>query len=67
MRLQSFKATHFRSITDSGWPASLLLKKMAADPAEIVTDESAKRFQALFMTINAPLAKHLARTKGPFQ
>lgn len=48
-------------------PASLLFRKMAADTAKVVTDESAKRFQALFMTINARLAKHLARTKGPFQ
>jgi len=48
-------------------PASLLLKKMATEPAKIVTQESAKRFEALFTTINARLAKHLARTKGPFQ
>lgn len=48
-------------------PASLLLKKMATEPAKIVTDESAKRFEALFTTINARLEKHLARTKGPFQ
>ncbi|MGP1682128.1 MAG: AAA family ATPase [Giesbergeria sp.] len=48
-------------------PASLLLKKMATEPAKIVTDESAKRFEALFKTINARLEKHLARTKGPFQ
>jgi ABC-type cobalamin/Fe3+-siderophores transport system ATPase subunit len=48
-------------------PASLLLKKMANEPAKIVTDECAKRFDSLFTTINARLAKHLARTKGPFQ
>ena len=39
---------------------------MATEPAKIVTDERVKRFQALFTT-NARLAKHLARTKGPFQ
>ena len=48
-------------------PASLLLKKMATEPAKIVTEESAKRFEALFTTINARLAKHLARTIGPFR
>ena len=48
-------------------PASLLLKTMATEPAKIVTEESAKRLEALFTTINARLAKHLARTKGPFQ
>ena len=48
-------------------PASLLLKKMATEPAKMVTDNCAKRFEALFTMINARLAKHLARTKGPFQ
>jgi hypothetical protein len=48
-------------------PASLLLKKMTSEPAKMVTDLSAKRFEALFATINARLAKHLARGKGPFQ
>lgn len=48
-------------------PASLLLKKMATEPAKIVTEESAKRLEALFTTINARLANHIARTKGPFQ
>ena len=48
-------------------PASLLLKKMATEPATIVTDECAKRFEALFTTINARLAKHVARAKGPFK
>ena len=48
-------------------PASLLLKKMATEPATVVTEESANRFEALFKTINSRLAKHLARTKGAFQ
>ena len=48
-------------------PAALLLKKMASEPAKVITDESAQRFVALFSVINARLAKHLARNKGPFQ
>lgn len=47
-------------------PARLLLNKMANNPTAVITEESAKRFEALFKTINERLAKHIARAARPF-
>jgi hypothetical protein len=48
-------------------PTRLLLNKMAKEPATIVTEESAKRFEALFKTVNERLQKHMDRSAGAFR
>lgn len=48
-------------------PTRLLLKKMATDPAFVVTEEVAKRFEMLFQTVNQRLQKHLGRGGSPFR
>ncbi len=48
-------------------PAALLLKKLATAPAKTMTDDSSKRFEALFEVVNARLVMHLARSKGAFK
>jgi hypothetical protein len=42
-------------------PTRLLLKKMAMDPASMITGDCEKRFEALFMAINDRYEKHLKR------
>lgn len=48
-------------------PTRLFLKKMADDPAAIVTQAAAQRFSTLFGVINERLKKHAARAAMPFQ
>ncbi|NJO54263.1 MAG: hypothetical protein HC829_04920 [Bacteroidales bacterium] len=48
-------------------PARLLLSKMAAEPASIVTADVAIRFATLFATVNDRLKRHSERQSKPFQ
>jgi len=47
-------------------PTRLLLQKMASDPASILTEDCALRFEILFKTINARLQKHIDKPREPF-
>lgn len=47
-------------------PARLLIKKMATEPDEIVTEETAKRFINLFTVINQRFEKHVEKDKRAF-
>lgn len=49
-----------------GRPSRLFLKKMGADPASVMTDQSLSRFERLFSTINERFEKHIARSPEPF-
>lgn len=48
-------------------PTRLLLRKMGAEPASIVTDDTANRFEVLFKTINERFQRHIERGNKPFQ
>ncbi len=48
-------------------PMRLLLNKMGKEPETILTEDSAKRFEALFKTINERLKKHMDRSAGAFR
>jgi predicted ATP-dependent endonuclease of OLD family len=48
-------------------PTRLLLKKMATDPVAIMTEDSIRRFEVLFKTVNDRLQRHINRAKGAFQ
>ncbi len=48
-------------------PTRLFLKKMASDPAAVVTPMAAQRFASLFGVINERLKKHAAKSAAPFQ
>lgn len=47
-------------------PTRLFLKKMALEPAKVMTDDSLARFEALFTLINGRLDRHVARKAKPF-
>jgi predicted ATPase len=47
-------------------PARLFLKKMASDPAEVLSPDSVARFERLYEAVNAAFAKHLRRDSKPF-
>ncbi|HEV3305916.1 MAG TPA: AAA family ATPase [Candidatus Sulfotelmatobacter sp.] len=47
-------------------PAGLFFRKMATDPASVMTPESVNRFEALFAIINERLQKSVARDAAPF-
>jgi predicted ATPase len=46
--------------------AGLFFRKMATDPASLMTLETAKRFEALFVIINERLQKSVGRDAEPF-
>ena len=48
-------------------PAALLLKRLASDPASVITEESVRRFETLFAVVNSKLEKQLANKSGAFQ
>jgi AAA domain, putative AbiEii toxin, Type IV TA system len=48
-------------------PARLLLKKMATDPAAVLSKASTERFERLFRTINERFARHSTRSAQPFR
>jgi predicted ATPase len=48
-------------------PTRLFLKKMATEPEKMLSEESAKRFEALFTLINKRLETHVARNAKPFE
>lgn len=48
-------------------PTALLLKKLASEPASVVSEESVRRFETLFAVVNSKLEKLLANKKGAFQ
>lgn len=48
-------------------PTRLLLKKMASEPENILSELSLERFEALFSVINARLDKQITRTTKPFE
>ena len=47
-------------------PARLLLRKMASDPASIMTPLTTERFERLFAKISEQLRRHMARPAKPF-
>ncbi|SFO33667.1 AAA family ATPase [Nitrosospira briensis] len=47
-------------------PTRLMIKKMSTDPTAILTENSAKQFEALFKTVNERLQKHINRSIKPF-
>lgn len=47
-------------------PTRLMLQKMSADPAAILSESSAKRFEELFKIVNERLEKHIYRASKPF-
>jgi AAA ATPase domain len=47
-------------------PAGLFFRKLATDPASVMTPESLKRFEALFNIINERLQKSIGRDAAPF-
>lgn len=48
-------------------PTRLLLKKMASEPENILSEQSLERFEALFGVINGRLSKEIAREAKPFE
>lgn len=48
-------------------PTRLMLQKMSTDPAAILLEDSAKRFEALFKAVNERLQKHIDRSIKPFR
>jgi hypothetical protein len=47
-------------------PAGLFFRRMATDPASLMTPETVRRFQALFAIINERLQKSIGRDATPF-
>lgn len=48
-------------------PARLFLRKMATNPASVMSEHSAQRFATLFKRVNERLQKHMDRGAGTFR
>lgn len=48
-------------------PARLLLKKIASEPENVLSEQSLEHFEVLFEVINARLSKQMTREAKPFE